>query len=62
MTQADLDRAVAQCTGESIAEIRSRGFTLTSADDALFDPEPICPPTYVDWDEVDAGRCSLLAG
>ncbi|MBX7168128.1 MAG: hypothetical protein K1X74_17465 [Pirellulales bacterium] len=52
MTPAELNRAVAQATGESLRTIESRGFSL------------IEPPDYealtVDWDELDAQRPALL--
>jgi hypothetical protein len=44
MTQAELDREVAQVTGETVNEIRSRGFQL------IIMPER--RPRYVDWDAV----------
>lgn len=44
MTQAELEREVAQVTGETVGEIRSRGFQLIVM--------PQRRPQYVDWDEV----------
>jgi hypothetical protein len=56
MTQRELDRAVAQATGEYVSEIRHRGFSV-------FDPfaepdfQPLdTPPQIVDWDELDRRR------
>ena len=50
MTQAELNRAVATVTGESVREIARRGFsTLTQA--------PVTrEPSMVDWDKVQAKR------
>ena len=52
MTQAELDRAVAAATGETICTIRSRGFSIVEF------PEPA--PRIVDWDELDAARVGML--
>lgn len=43
MTQAQLDRELADVTGESVDEIRRRGFSLIEM------PER---PQIVDWDQV----------
>ena len=54
MTQADLNRAVARATGESVTTIAGRGFV------------PLRYGVYerdlrtVDWDELDAGRPGLF--
>ena len=54
MTQADLNRAVAQATGDTVSTIAAMGFVpLTSG--------PIeRDPLVVDWDERDGQRVSLL--
>jgi hypothetical protein len=60
MTQADLDRAVARATGESVAAIRRRGFQLEDSmaadddepqDDAVTAREG---PLVLDWDDYAA--------
>lgn len=38
MTDNDLNRAVARATGETISEIRSRGFSLVTPDSDAFAP------------------------
>ena len=43
MTQAELERALVDATGESLTEIRRRGFSLVDAG-----PEPLT----IDWDEM----------
>jgi hypothetical protein len=54
MTQAELDRAVAAATGESVNTISQRGFVLLT-------PSPIeREPLVVDWDELDKNRVALF--
>ena len=43
MTQAELERELAAATGESLSEIRRRGFSLVE-----MSPEPLS----IDWDEL----------
>jgi hypothetical protein len=43
MTQAELERELSELTGESLAEIRRRGFSLV---------EVASEPLTIDWDEV----------
>ena len=49
MTQAQLDRAVAQRTGESLSTIRRRGFSVVAMPE-LCDFDDLAPPQVVDWD------------
>ena len=50
MTQAELNRAVAKATGESVGEIARRGFVLLT-------PTPVEEePLIADWDEIQAER------
>jgi len=54
MTQRDLDSAVAVATGESLPEIRRRGFSIADPTEVHFDPEPSdVPPAWLDWDQND---------
>jgi hypothetical protein len=63
MTHFELVREVAQATGESLREIRRRGFSLAVPENADFDPEPNeFPPQSVNWDQLDSERISLLPG
>ena len=59
MTQAQLNRAVAQATGESVETIRRHGFSIVQPL-TVFDPDEDEPalPQVADWDqiEVDRGR------
>ncbi len=56
MTQNQIDRLVAEATGEDLREIQRIGFGLVDPDIVNFDPEPYLPPQIIDWDEVDLGR------
>jgi len=57
MTQRQLERLVAQATGEDLRAIRRRGFSVVDLADVDFDPEPDQrPPQWVDWDELDSQR------
>ncbi len=49
MTQNDLNRCVAQSTGETVSEISRRGFV--PLEDLDFDNDP-----PIDWDELEARR------
>ena len=54
MTQAELNRAVAAATGETVKTIAEMGFVPLT-------PTPIeQDPLVVDWDELDAQRVSVL--
>ena len=62
MRQADLDRAVARATGESVATIRRLGFLLddpvaehNQSDAEVCDTE-ICDAMVIDWDVLEAER------
>jgi len=51
MSQDQLDRAVAEATGESLATIRRRGFSIVDPSLADFDTEPNdLPAQILDWD------------
>jgi len=50
MNQAELNRAVAEATGETVATIAKRGFTLLT-------PTPIeREPLVMDWNRFDEER------
>ena len=62
MTQSEIDNAVAAMTGETLCTVQQRGFGIADPPDVNFDPEPYDrPPLLVDWDDVDAQRCALVA-
>ena len=53
MTQYEIDRAVADATGETIAEVKHLGFGLADPDVVNFDPEPQdLESKFIDWDAV----------
>jgi hypothetical protein len=61
MTQRELNRAVAEATGEDLREVRRRGFSIADPVDLDFDPEPNCiRPKAVDWDLLEAERLGLF--
>jgi len=54
MTQFDLDSAVACATGESLCEIRRRGFSIADPAEIRFDPEPDqLVPQMIDWNDFE---------
>jgi hypothetical protein len=58
MNQRELDRQVAQATGESVHLIRHRGFQeikpIAIGELACTDSRP---PMVVDWDSLETERC-----
>ena len=51
MTQTEIDRHVAGATGESLREIRRRGFSIADPVEPAFDPEPSQAAQMIDWDD-----------
>jgi hypothetical protein len=61
MTYRQLHRAVAAVTGESLREIRRRGFGLADPPEVDFDPEPDdLALQIVNWDALALERCALF--
>ncbi len=61
MTQHDLNSAVALATGESLCEIRRRGFSVANPRNVRFDPEPDqLIPQMIDWDDASQRNIPLL--
>jgi len=59
MTPAELDRAVARATGDSVATVRRLGFQLEDVfpddlDDLEIDEEDLEGPLVLDWDDFTA--------
>ncbi len=53
MTQAELNLAVANVTGESARTISQLGFSIADPDVVDFDPEPDdTPPQFLDWERM----------
>jgi hypothetical protein len=59
MTPSQLNRAVARVTGESIATIRQRGFSIVDIPTGDDPSEPVTPQ-FVDWETADERRVSLF--
>ena len=56
MRQADLDRAVARATGETVATVKRLGFLLA---DPAENPDPEfdeLDPLVIDWDDLAVER------
>ena len=58
MSPCELERAVAQATGESRREIRRRGFQPLTPDNELTEGDD--EGLVIDWDVVDAQRLVLF--
>lgn len=56
MTQAELEREIAQSTGEDLGEIRRLGFSIVASSEDSFDHEPDdLPAQTLDWDDYQGG-------
>jgi hypothetical protein len=55
MSQKELDRAVADATGENIGLIRGVGFSIADPLDVSFDPEPRSPSVF-DWNSMSVAE------
>ena len=61
MTQQEINRAVSQATGETVAEIRHRGFDIADPPIVAHDPEPgDILDKFLDWDDVELQWASLM--
>ena len=56
MNQSDLDRAVAQATGETVSTIQRLGFLLAGPDEQFDLDEHEDDPYVIDWDELERQR------
>ena len=56
MKQADLNRAVARATGESVSTIKRLGFLLAEPADSLDPNAEENGPYVIDWDALEAQR------
>ena len=59
MTQTQLDREICRATGDDLATIRRRGFSLVESDAALPNDDDRAP-YVVDWDALDLSRATSL--
>jgi len=55
MTQAELNEAVSQATGENVSDIQQRGFSLVSAFLSDVFEESMPDPQTIDWDAPYVG-------
>ena len=56
MKQADLDRAVARATGETVSTIKQLGFLLADPTDILDLDSDQTGPNVIDWDALELQR------
>ena len=58
MSQAELDQQVSRLTGESLREVRRRGFSILTPELSVFDPEDdeMSQPQILDWDDLASQR------
>ncbi len=57
MTQDQLNQLVADATGEDLAEIQHRGFSMLEPDAEGYEADPLDElARFVDWDEADRHR------
>ena len=56
MKQADLNRAVARATGETVETIKRLGFLLASPEETLDPDSPDLGPRVLDWDALEIER------
>lgn len=56
MKQADVDRAVARATGETVSTIKRLGFLLADPDDDLVSESEEHGPYVIDWDALETRR------
>ena len=56
MRQADLDRAVARATGETVSTIKRLGFLLADSSDVPDPDSDNLGPYVIDWDELETQR------
>ncbi len=61
MTQAEVNRAVARATGETVRTIAQLGFGIADQDVVDHDPEPCdVEDKSLDWDTLDAQHAVLV--
>jgi hypothetical protein len=56
MKQVELNRAVAQATGETVSTIKRLGFLLADPAENLDPDSDELGPYVIDWDELEATR------
>ena len=56
MSNSEFDAAVAAATGDTIATIRRRGFSILTRGPVELEPDDLRPPQIIDWDSADANQ------
>ena len=56
MKQADLNRAVALATGESMSTVKRLGFLLAEPEEMVDPDSETSGPLVIDWDELETNR------
>ncbi|MCA9007364.1 MAG: hypothetical protein KDA70_18985 [Planctomycetaceae bacterium] len=62
MKQADLNRAVALATGESMSTVKRLGFLLAEPDETVDPAAEESGPYVIDWDELETNRLTQRQG
>jgi len=62
MKQADLNRAVALATGESMSTVKRLGFLLAEPDETVDPDSETSGPYVIDWDELETNRLTQRQG
>ncbi len=60
MKQAELNRAVALATGESMSTVKRLGFLLAEPDETVDPDSETSGPYVIDWDELENNRLNPL--
>ena len=62
MKQADLNRAVALATGESMSTVKRLGFLLAEPDEVIDPAAEESGPYVIDWDALETNRLTQRQG
>ena len=63
MSQAELNRAVARATGESVTTVKRLGFLLAKPSAKIPDADSeALGPQVIDWDDLEASRNVAIHG
>ena len=62
MKQADIDRAVARATGETVSTIKRLGFLLADSNGSLGPDPDEQGPFIIDWDDLESQRFEERTG
>ncbi|MEM9569155.1 MAG: hypothetical protein AAF974_12705 [Cyanobacteria bacterium P01_E01_bin.34] len=62
MKQSELNRAVANATGESVSTIKRLGFLIAEPGDCLDPKSEELGPYVIDWDQLESQRFETESG